>query len=179
MGFWGILLIALGLSMDAFAVSLTNGMTYKNPRAPLTAMFFGGFQALMPILGYYLGSLFSVFIEAYAGIIVLVILAFIGGKMIRDGLLADKSSVTAASRPKTVTLLAQAIATSIDAFAVGVGFVALKVHVFSAAALIGIVAAAITLLAVYVGSKAGNMLGNKAQILGGLILIGIGIKSVL
>ena len=179
MGFWGLLLFALGLSMDAFAVSLTNGMTYKNPRALLTALFFGGFQALMPVLGYYLGSLFSAFVEMYSGIIVLVILAFIGGKMIRDGLLAGKSAVTAASKPQTVTLLAQAVATSIDAFAVGVSFVALKVHIFSAAAMIGIITATCTLLAVYIGSKAGNMLGNKAQILGGLILVGIGIKSVL
>ena len=179
MGFFGLFLIALGLSMDAFAVAITNGMLYKRPRLLLTALFFGGFQALMPFLGYYAGSLFEKIITQYAGIISFVILAFIGGKMVYEGLSKHDSAKTVGLSPSAGSLLLQAIATSIDAFAVGVSFVALNVNIFSTVLLIGITTFCCTLAAGLLGQRFGKMLGSKAEVFGGAILLAIAVKSLL
>lgn len=179
MGIIEILLIGLGLSMDAAAVSMTDGMCGRELSRGKTFLIpasFGFFQALMPLLGYYAGSLFSEFLDAYAGIVVLLILGVIGGKMIYDGL--RKEEERACRRLTGLTIFLQAIATSIDAFAVGVGFSAMRVQILPTVLLIGATTFVCSLAAVFVGKRFGNWLGDKAQILGGVILILIGIKSL-
>ncbi|MDP4118002.1 MAG: manganese efflux pump MntP family protein [Bacillota bacterium] len=180
-----IFLIGLGLSMDAVAVSMTNSMVYQENRKRLRMMpvFFGAFQAIMPILGFFAGSLFAELIKKYSGIITLVILAFIGGNMIREAISGADSKEDRCVLLTYKALTAQAVATSIDAFAIGVSFSlmggGLKINIFWAALLIGCTTAVCSILAILLGKKFGNMLGGKAEIFGGAILIIIGIKAVL
>ena len=186
MGFLELLLLAIGLAMDAFAVSIGNGLSMKkqNPKAALAIAFsFGLFQALMPTLGYFLGSAFEDIIRQFDHFIALIFLGFIGGKMIFDGikeLIADKKGETEELPEFRLTfgkLLIQAIATSIDALIVGVSFAALPdVNIWTAVLLIGAVTFAISLIGVFSGKKFGQLLGSKAEIFGGVILVGIGLK---
>ena len=186
MGFIELLLLAIGLAMDAFAVSIGNGLSMKkqNPKAALAIAFsFGLFQALMPTLGYFLGSAFEDMIRQFDHFIALIFLGFIGGKMIFDGikeLIADKKGETEELPEFKLTfgkLLIQAIATSIDALIVGVSFAALPdVNIWTAVLLIGAVTFAISLAGVFSGKKFGQLLGSKAEIFGGIILVGIGLK---
>lgn len=182
MHIWEILLIGIGLSMDAAAVSMTNAMIYPRLRIRkqlAIPLFFGFFQGLMPLLGYYAGYLFADFISRYAGITCLLILGVIGGKMIKDGV-CDRSGEELAS-PGRFTyqiLFLQAVATSIDAFAIGVSFIACRVNPLIAAPLIAATTFVCSALALTVGKRFGNMLGAKAQILGGVILILIGIHGL-
>ncbi|MCH5199777.1 MAG: manganese efflux pump [Oscillospiraceae bacterium] len=186
MGFLELLLLAIGLAMDAFAVSIGNGLSMKkqNPKAALAIAFsFGLFQALMPTLGYFLGSAFEDIIRQFDHFIALIFLGFIGGKMIFDGikeLIADKKGETEELPEFRLTfgkLLVQAIATSIDALIVGVSFAALPdVNIWTAVLLIGAVTFAISLIGVFSGKKFGQLLGSKAEIFGGVILVGIGLK---
>lgn len=189
MGFAELLLLAIGLAMDAFAVSIGNGLSMKkqNPKAAFAiAISFGVFQALMPIIGYFLGSAFEEVIRQFDHFIALIFLGFIGGKMIFDGikeLIASKKGETevlsefAEFKLTFGKLLIQAIATSIDALIVGVSFAALPdVNIWTAVLLIGIVTFAISLLGVFSGKKFGQLLGSKAEIFGGIILVGIGLK---
>lgn len=174
-----ILLIGLGLSMDAFSVSVTDGIVLKNPK-PLQsakiALFFGGFQFLMPCLGYLLASSFSKYITAFDHWIAFVLLGFIGGKMIIDAIFEKDEDAQIKNPLSLSTLLVLAVATSIDALAVGVTFATMAVSVVFASAIIGIMTFVICLVGVFIGSRFGNLLGNKAEIVGGLVLIGIGIK---
>ena len=140
-------------------------------------LFFGGFQALMPLLGYYASGVFADFLSRYSGIIVLIILGVIGGKMVYDGLHPQLEEETDCSLTYRM-LLIQAVATSIDAFAVGVGFSAMQVNIVQAVSIIGVTTLVCSFLSIAIGKKFGNMLGNKAQILGGMILIIIGIKGM-
>lgn len=186
MGFLELLLLAIGLAMDAFAVSIGNGLSMKkqNPKAALAIAFsFGLFQALMPTLGYFLGYAFEEVIRQFDHYIALIFLGFIGGKMIFDGikeLIADKKGETEEISEFRLTfgkLLIQAVATSIDALIVGVSFAALPdVNIWTAVLLIGVVTFAISLLGVFSGKKFGQLLGSKAEIFGGIILVGIGLK---
>ena len=186
MGFPELLLLAIGLAMDAFAVSIGNGLSMKkqNPKAAFAIAFsFGLFQALMPTLGYFLGSAFEEVIRQFDHFIALIFLGFIGGKMIFDGikeLIADKKGKTEELPEFKLTfgkLLIQAIATSIDALIVGVSFAALpNVNIWTAVLLIGAVTFAISLSGVFSGKKFGQLLGSKAEIFGGIILVGIGLK---
>lgn len=186
MGFPELLLLAIGLAMDAFAVSIGNGLSMKkqNPKAAFAIAFsFGLFQALMPTLGYFLGSAFEEVIRQFDHFIALIFLGFIGGKMIFDGikeLIADKKGKTEELPEFKLTfgkLLIQAIATSIDALIVGVSFAALpNVNIWTAVLLIGVVTFAISLSGVFSGKKFGQLLGSKAEIFGGIILVGIGLK---
>ena len=179
-----ILLVGIGLAMDAFSVSVTGGILLKKPRLSQVskiAMFFGGFQFLMPCIGYLLGSAFAKYITAFDHYIAFVLLGFIGGKMLYEAI-CEKEEEEDIKNPvsfKTLTILA--IATSIDALAVGVTFatVPLAIHVSLASVLIGIVTYAISAGGVFIGSKCGNLLGNKAEILGGIVLIGIGTKILI
>ena len=178
---WEIIMIGIGLSMDAAAVSMTNGMVYpKTCSSKILSMplLFGGFQALMPLLGYYASGVFADFLSLYSGIIILIILGAIGVKMVYDGLHPQMEEATSCSLTYRM-LLIQAVATSIDAFAVGVGFSAMQVNIVQAVSIIGVTTLVCSFLAIAIGKKFGNMLGNKAQILGGLILIIIGIKGML
>ena len=186
MGFVELFLLAVGLSMDAFAVSIGNGLSMKkqNPKAALAIAFsFGLFQALMPTIGYFLGSAFEDIIRQFDHFIALIFLGFIGGKMIFDGikeLMASKKGETEELPEFKLSfgkLLIQAIATSIDALIVGVSFAALpSVNIWTAVLLIGTVTFAISLLGVFSGKKFGQLLGSKAEIFGGVILVGIGLK---
>ena len=181
MGIIEIILIGIGLSMDAAAVSMTNGMVYSKIskfKFFMTALAFGFFQALMPALGYFTGSLFAGVMEKYSGYVILVILGFIGGKMIKDGMSHDCDDDTKKKEFTYLLVLMQAIATSIDAFAVGVGFAATHANIALALPVIGITTFIISLFALAIGRKFGDKLGCKAEILGGIILIIIGIKAL-
>ena len=198
MAVWEILLIGVGLSMDAFAVGLTDGMTepkMKWWKVILIAVLFGGFQFLMPVLGYYFGSIFASVVQKIAPWLSFAILAFLGGKMIFDFFMerkkrgqdaqnaeADGKSQRAAGIGK---LLLQAVATAIDALAVGVTFVAaqtdkgLPFHAVLCALIIGAVTFLLSVAAVLIGRKAGDKFSDKAQLLGGVILIAIGLKILI
>lgn len=186
MGIIELLLIAVGLSMDAFAVSIGNGLSMKKsePKAALAIAFsFGLFQALMPTAGYFLGSAFEKVIKQFDHYIALIFLGFIGGKMIYDGikeLKAQKRGGETEEKPFKLgfgALMIQAVATSIDALIVGVSFAALPdVNIWAAITLIGITTFTISLVGVFFGKKFGQLLGSRAEIFGGLILVGIGLK---
>ncbi len=185
MGIFELFLIAVGLSMDAFAVSIGNGLSMKKsePKAALAIAFsFGLFQALMPTLGYFLGTAFENVIRQFDHYIALIFLGFIGGKMIYDGIKELKAKKKGEEEEKGFkltfgTLLIQAIATSIDALIVGVSFAALpNVNIWAAVTLIGITTFSISLVGVFFGKKFGQLLGSRAEIFGGIILVGIGLK---
>lgn len=185
-----VFFIAVALAMDAFSVSITSGMILKKPHGGAMfkiGLFFGVFQFVMPCLGYLLGSAFSVLISAFDHWIAFILLAFIGGKMIYEAL-SEKDEEENIKNPldnKLLTMLA--IATSIDALAVGVTFATMGMGVVSpctlaqtallqASGIIGVVAFVISAAGVHIGGKCGNLFGNKAEILGGVVLVGIGLK---
>ncbi len=169
--------------MDAFAVSVTNGMCKRSNTLTLAALCglcFGVFQGLMPSIGYVLGSAFSSYIERYDHIIALVLLGYIGGKMVFDSLKNGDDGPTS-TRLRLSELLVQGVATSIDALAVGVSFSTLipNSQMAVSAALIALTTFVFGFSGVYIGKKFGDILSNKAQLVGGLILIAIGIKIFL
>lgn len=178
-----ILLIGIGLSMDAAAVSMTNGMVYKNlNRITYISMplFFGVFQMMMPVAGYYAGGIFAELITRYSGIVIFIILGIIGGKMIKEGIGdLNKKDICPVKTMTFGVLLLQAVATSIDAFAVGIGFSAAGVGVWMPSVLIGMITFIIVVAAILIGRKFGDMLGCRAEILGGAILVIIGIKALI
>lgn len=170
----------MGFALSADAMSVTICNILGNPhlsRSRRIAMptFFGVFQGLMPILGFYAGSLAASFIESYAGIITLVILGAIGGKMVWDGFHEEAEDVRDISYK---VLFLQAIATSIDAFAVGVAFVAEGVNIWMAAPIIALCTFALCALMLFIGKRFGDRLGQRAQVVGGIILIAIGLKAM-
>lgn len=179
MSIYEIVLIGIALSMDAFAVCIADSMVYTNTagyRKLSMPVAFGLFQGLMPVAGFYLGSLFSSFIDRWSGVISLIILGIIGINMIREGLSEEEEQQT---NELTVTaLLVQAVATSIDAFAVGVSFAASGADIWLSAPIIAVTTFILSLAAVLIGVKAGEKLGHRAEILGGIILIVIGIKAL-
>lgn len=180
MDYISVFLIAVALAMDAFSVSITKGFTQRH----LTKMqilwygvFFGGFQALMPLIGYFCGNTIRSFIAFIAPVVGFVLLLIIGLNMIRESLSNDEEEITDNFSFKEVTLLA--IATSIDAFAVGLSFAFLNTSPLIPSAIIGIVAFIFSIIGIYIGKKLGNIFGDKFQIIGGIILIFIGIKILL
>lgn len=183
MGFVELLLIAVGLSMDAFAVSISDGIVMKNRRRGVLAAFlFGVFQAGMPVAGYFLGSAFAEFISRYDHYIALVVLGVIGGKMIvesiselRAGNTDDESE--GVREPSFSGLILQAVATSIDALVVGVSFAAIGVDIIPAALFIGIITFVICIAGFFGGRKFGELFGAKASLLGGAVLVCIGLKT--
>ena len=180
MGLIELFLIAVGLSMDAFAVSVCKGLampkcTFK--KAAIVGLWFGGFQALMPAIGYILGAQFQEAIASIDHWIAFVLLALIGGNMVHEALDNDEEEADASLDVKTMFLLA--VATSIDALAIGITFAFLKVNIIPAVCFIGIV----TFIISFAGVKIGNIFGarykNKAEIVGGVILILLGLKILL
>ena len=172
-------LIAVALAMDAFSVSMTKGFTQKNlTRSQILyyGLFFGGFQALMPILGYFCGNVIASVVESLAPIVGFVLLLAIGLNMIRESF-SDDDEITDRFSFREVTLLA--IATSIDAFAVGITIALIKDPILISSAIIGIVAFIFSIVGIFIGKKLGDYVGDKFQILGGVILILIGIKILL
>lgn len=185
MNLFEVALIGAGLSMDAVAVAMSNGMVYRNSKKCMILampLLFGIFQAFMPLTGYFAGGLFADIITRYSGVVIFIILGFIGGKMIKDGFCHDEDECSCKGSLTLKLLFMQAIATSIDAFAVGVGFAASAMSVFDifySVGLIGIITYLLSMYAIHIGKRFGNMLGSKAEILGGIILVIIGIKSLL
>ncbi len=189
MEIWEILLIGVALSMDAFAVGMTDGMTeprMKPWKTLLIAALFGVFQFLMPVVGYYLGAVFASFVAKIAPWLSFAILAILGGKMTLDFILEWRGKKEKEGGGTGIwKLLVQAVATSIDALAVGVTFLAaqtaqgLPFHVVFCSLIIGATTFLLSLLAVVIGKKAGNKFSDKAQLLGGIILIAIGVKILI
>lgn len=170
-------LVAIALAMDAFSVSMTKGFTQRNltdQQILCYGMFFGGFQALMPVLGYLCGNVIASIVTSLAPIIGFVLLLAIGLNMIRESLVGDDEEITDDFSLREVTLLA--VATSIDAFAVGITIALINDPILISSAIIGIVAFVFSILGIFIGKKIGNYVGNKFQIVGGVILILIGVK---
>lgn len=174
-------LIGAGLSMDACAAAVSDAMAYRSlstARRTAIPLCFGMFQMLMPVLGYRVGTLFFTWISRCAGVLIFVLLGIIGGKMIWDGCHRENLETSAGDLPWGILLL-QGIATSADAFAVGIGFSAAGIELLPACALIGVETAALCGFAVAAGRFFGGLLEEEAQIAGGLILLVIGVKSML
>jgi putative Mn2+ efflux pump MntP len=182
MSFIELLLIAVGLSMDAFSVSICKGLTTKKFSwrvALVCGLWFGFFQVLMPIIGYFLGAQFQEMIEAYDHWIASGLLALIGANMIREAL-SNKEEVTSVNDSlgfKTMFLLA--IATSIDALAVGISFACIQVQLWSSVLIIGVTTFLFSVLGVKIGNVFGSKYEKSAGITGGIILILIGLKILL
>ena len=180
MGITELLLIGVGLSMDAFAVAICQGLSMSRlnwRHAGVIGLYFGGFQALMPLLGWTLGSQFARYIQSVDHWVAFVLLALIGGNMIKESLETEEECPDASLDVRSMTLLA--VATSIDALAVGVTFAFLTVPILPAVSFIGVVTFTLSM----VGVKAGNVFGcrykSKAELTGGIILILMGIKILL
>lgn len=205
---WEVFLLAAALSMDACAVAMTNGMTEPKmsvKKALLIGALFGFFQFLMPVIGYFITTLIAnAFMDTFEKISAWIsfgLLAFLGGKMVIEGVkeweekkrtqnedLCETTGACPCSKPKLNLgkLLLQAVATSIDALAVGVTLkmaaissIGLKVGVWGATGIIGVVTLAFSFAAVYIGKAIGDKLADKAGLLGGFVLLGIGIKILI
>lgn len=180
MRFWALFVIAVGLSMDAFAVSVCKGLSVRTLRprhALLTGAWFGGFQALMPLLGYLLGVRFQTLIVAVDHWIAFALLALIGGHMIVESF--DHSDETLSDSFSPGAMLPLAVATSIDALAVGVTFAFLQVDIVPAVCLIGVTTFALSAVGVQVGHAFGARFQAAAERLGGAVLILMGVKILL
>jgi putative Mn2+ efflux pump MntP len=176
-----IILIGIALSADAMSVTICNLLanpTMSRARMMSLPVAFGLFQGLMPALGYFAGSFAASLIDAYAGIVAFVILGLIGGKMIHDGVRATGEFQENAGLGFSMIVM-QAIATSIDAFAVGVSFVSGSTPIAQSACIIAACTFALCCLMLLLGRKLGALLGERSQIVGGVILVLIGIKAVL
>ena len=176
-----VILIGISLSMDAFAVSVTNGIAmrpFKTDYALWHGLYFGAFQFLMPLAGYILGSTVSGYVTAIGPYVSFALLAFIGGKMIWDAVkeLRAPEACPVGRAFSYKLMVVQAFATSIDALAVGVSFAALDVNIAAAASFIACVTFVCCLAGHLLGKKFGSWLGGKAEIFGGVILVCIGAK---
>jgi manganese efflux pump family protein len=181
MDYFTILAIALGLSFDTFAVSLSYGVIRSGilfRQASRVAIVLAVFQGGLTVAGYFLGSIISSALKATDHWIALGLLSFLGIKMIVEGLKKNTEEVTR-DFSRTIVLLTIALGTSIDAFAVGISFALLDVMIWEAGILIGAVTFLASMTAIRIGKSAGERLGNKVEIVGGLILIGIGLKIFL
>ena len=180
MSFVSLFLVALGLSMDAFAVAICKGLATRElnvRKMGLVGLWFGGFQALMPVIGYLLGSTFEQYITAFDHWIAFALLSLIGANMIREALSKEDEAVDAsfAFRP----MLLMAVATSIDALAVGVTFAFLQVNILAAASIIGATTFILSAAGVWIGNLFGARYKSAAEITGGIILILLGIQILL
>jgi putative Mn2+ efflux pump MntP len=174
-----ILITAVGLAMDAVAVSVTSGLTlteHRQRNALKMAAWFGGFQALMPAVGFALGVAFRDWVAAVDHWIAFVLLAAIGGKMIHEALTSDGDEPRRTNPFAVRTLAALAIATSIDALAVGISFSLLEIGLVQTVAIIGVVTFVLSYLAVLFGRRVGERFSAHAELAGGVVLIGIGLE---
>lgn len=180
MKFIELLLIAVGLAMDAFAVSVGKGLSLKKvlPRHAMSAgLWFGGFQALMPIIGYFLGCSFAHVVERVDHWIAFGLLAIIGINMIRETMSGDDEGHDSDFSPRKMFVMA--VATSIDALTIGISMAFLRVDIWVAATVIGVVTFAFSSVGVSLGCKFGAKVGSKAGIVGGVVLICLGIKILI
>lgn len=181
MSFIELFLTAIALSMDAFAVSVTTGITLRKPtpwQAIKPGLFFGGFQALMPLIGYIAGRSVAVYIEAFDHWIAFGLLALLGGKMLWDAWHGEEDGEPA-DPTRTGTLFLMAIATSIDALAVGISFALLSVNIVPAITLIGCTTCIISIAGVWLGNRLGELFKRRATIVGGVVLIVIGVNILI
>ena len=180
MSLFEIVLVGIGLAMDAFAVSICKGLSMKKMNwksAIIIALYFGIFQAIMPIIGYFLGTTFSSFVENIDHWIAFILLAFIGGNMIKES--TDDEVEKRNDKVDVKTMLLLAVATSIDALAVGITFAFLKTNIGLAVIIIGSITFLLSIIGVKIGNKFGDKFQNKAELTGGIILIIIGLKILL
>ncbi len=189
MGLLEILMLGVALATDAFSVTISNTFAFDDhgvSRLMRMPLFFGFFQFGMPLAGYFVGGIAAELIEKYAGIVSLVILGFIGSNMLYSGYKAfredaseeeEEESQQDATTLSFGKLIFQAIATAIDAFAVGVSFRAHSVDILIASALFGIITANLCTIALFIGKKLGSLLGDRAEMVGGVVLILIGLKA--
>ena len=193
MGLLEILMLGMALATDAFSVTISNTFAFDDHRFSRfmrMPLFFGLFQFGMPLAGYFVGGIAAELIEKYAGIVSLVILGFIGLNMLYSGYKALKEDASeedeeeaqqdAQQGATTLSygkLVFQAVATAIDAFAVGVSFRAHSVDILVASALFGIITAILCTIALFIGKKLGSLLGDRAEMVGGVVLILIGLKA--
>ena len=179
MQLWELFIIAVGLSMDAFAVSICKGLSVRKvtPRHALTAgLYFGGFQALMPLIGYFLGTQFESLIQSVDHWIAFALLALIGINMVRESR-SESEELNASFGPKS--MLPLAVATSIDALAVGVTFAFLQVQIAPAITFIGVITFALSCLGVKLGNLFGAKYRARAELFGGIVLILMGVKILI
>lgn len=184
MGFFELLLIGIGLSMDAFAVALCQGLCmskFQWKQAGIISLFFGGFQALMPLVGWALGSQFAGSIQQIDHWVAFVLLGIIGGNMVREGLSSGEEEISCAVGVtlNLSKLLLMAVATSIDALAIGVTFAFLNVNIWEAISTIGITTFCLSMVGVAVGNFFGVRYKQRAELAGGIILIALGCKILL
>ena len=181
MGLFEIIVIAVGLSMDAFAVSVMLGLSVQKPRLKevlLPGVYFGFFQALMPLAGFFAGTHFAKKVEELGPWVAFVLLGFIGGKMIKDSF--SKKEEQAEENPFHFTkMLLLAVATSIDALAVGVTFAFFKINIVMAVAITGCTTFFIASCGVVIGNMFGARFKSKAEFIGGFVLVALGIKIVI
>ena len=179
-----LLIIAVGLSMDAFAVAICKGLSVRKAtvkQALIVGAYFGGFQALMPAIGYVLGSQFSELIVAIDHWIAFVLLGLIGGNMIREALSGEEECPCAQHDESFAfrTMLPLAVATSIDALAMGVTFAFLQVNIIAAVLFIGVITFTLSAVGLKVGRVFGAKFKSKAELLGGVVLVLMGTKILL
>lgn len=175
-----IILISIGLAMDAFAVSICKGLSMKKmsiKKAIIIGLYFGGFQASMPVIGYFLGATFQNIVTKIDHWIVFALLSFIGGKMIKESFSSKRGGYSSSVEFKGMLVLA--IATSIDALAVGITFAFLNVNILLASFSIGIIAFVLSVIGVKIGNSFGAKYESKAELVGGIILVFIGIKILM
>lgn len=180
MSLWDIVVISVGVAMDAFAVSICKGLAMHKMdwrKAIIVGLYFGLFQAGMPVIGYFLGATFETLVTSIDHWLAFGLLSFIGGNMIREALSDDEENVN--DQVDFLTMLPLAIATSIDALSVGVTFAFLKVNLWLAITFIGVITFAFSACGVKIGNRFGNRYQKKAEITGGVILIFLGIKILL
>ena len=193
MGLLEILMLGMALATDAFSVTISNTFAFDDHRVSRLMrmpLFFGLFQFGMPLAGYFVGGIAAELIEKYAGIVSLVILGFIGSNMLYSGYKAlkedaseeDEEEAQQEAQQGATTLsygklVFQAVATAIDAFAVGVSFRAHSVDILVASTLFGVITAILCTIALFIGKKLGSLLGDRAEMVGGVVLILIGLKA--
>lgn len=184
MGLIELFIIAVGLSMDAFAVSICRGLSLgkiKFKHMCIAGLWFGGFQGLMPAIGYFLGSFFADFVNKYAHWVAFIMLAIIGGNMIKESFEKPECECCGCEEQTMnfKTMLPLAVATSIDAMAVGVSFAFLKVDIVPAVIFIGCITFILSGVGVKIGSIFGSKYKSKAELAGGIVLILMGLKTLL
>ena len=180
MGAIEILLISIGLAMDAFAVSVCKGLAMKKmswKKAIIIGLYFGAFQAIMPTIGFSLGTTFERFITNVDHWIAFILLVGIGINMVKEAF--NKESENRNDNVDMKTMLVLSIATSIDALAIGITFACLKIHIVMPVITIGLITFIISVIGVKIGNQFGDKYGKKAEIMGGVILILLGIKILL
>ena len=186
MGFLELFLIAVGLSMDAFAVAVCTGLSMQQrslKKSMIVGLYFGSFQAVMPLIGYFLGSQFADKIVELDHWVAFILLAFIGARMIKESFEKDNIDCIDCIEEEVSldfkTMFPLAVATSIDALAVGISFAFLSVRILPAVTFIGVTTFLLSMLGVRIGNAFGARFEKKAELLGGVILILIGLKILL